>query len=130
MNRLIDEMRDLTRIRGELFQLNNRENVDIVALARRVIEQQEAAYGRQIKLESDVESITGFWDEARVEQVLDNLLSNALKYSPAQTPVTVGIQLRDNEVVVRVRDEGPGIPRVRSLTCHHLSRWIRVNVWV
>jgi signal transduction histidine kinase len=77
MNRLIDEMRDLTRIRGELLQLNNQENVNVVELVRRVIEQQEAVSGRRIKLESDEKRITGTWDEARVEQVIQNLLSRS-----------------------------------------------------
>jgi two-component system CheB/CheR fusion protein len=125
MSRLIDEMRDLTRIRGELFQLNNRENVDIVALVRHVIEQHEAGSRRRIKLESGEEHITGTWDEARVEQVLNNLLSNALKYSPAETPVTVGIERRDNEVVVRVRDEGPGIQEEQQ--AHIFDRFYRIE---
>ncbi len=125
MNRLIDEMRDLTRIRGELLQLNNRGNIDIVALVRRVIEQHGVASGRPIKLESGEERITGTWDEVRVEQVLDNLLSNALKYSPAETPVTVGIERHDNEIVVRVRDEGPGIQEEQQ--AHIFDRFYRIE---
>ncbi len=125
MNRLIDEMRDLTRIRGELLQLNNQENVDIVALVRRVIEQQEAASERRVRLESGEERIIGTWDEARIEQVLNNLISNALKYSPAETPVTVGIERSDNEVVVWVRDEGPGLDEEQQ--AHIFDRFYRVE---
>lgn len=48
-------------------------------------------------------------DPARLERVLVNVLSNALKYSPGHVEVTA--RQRDGEVVVSVRDEGPGISR-------------------
>jgi signal transduction histidine kinase len=50
-------------------------------------------------------------DAARLSQVLGNYLSNALKYSPADQPVTVRLEVVENLAVVRVVDHGPGIPR-------------------
>ena len=41
--------------------------------------------------------------------MLNNLLTNALKYSGPETPVMVGIERKTNEVIVSVRDQGPGI---------------------
>ena len=49
-------------------------------------------------------------DPWRMEQVVTNYLTNALKYSPADCPVAVGIELGDQRVRVWVRDQGPGLP--------------------
>jgi signal transduction histidine kinase len=47
---------------------------------------------------------------ALLGQLLENLLSNALKYSPAGTPVTIDVQQRDQTVVLSVIDQGVGVP--------------------
>jgi signal transduction histidine kinase len=49
-------------------------------------------------------------DEAKVHQILSNLVENALKYSPPDTRVTIRAEERDEGVLVRVEDEGRGIP--------------------
>jgi signal transduction histidine kinase len=50
-------------------------------------------------------------DELRLEQVLQNLLSNAMKYSPAGGPITMRVERQAGEVSVSVADEGIGIPQ-------------------
>ncbi len=49
-------------------------------------------------------------DPVRIRQVIGNLLSNAAKYSPPGTTITVRLERRDGEAVVSVTDQGPGIP--------------------
>jgi signal transduction histidine kinase len=49
-------------------------------------------------------------DISRFRQVLDNLVSNAIKYSPANTTVRLGTECQDGVVRIYVADEGPGIP--------------------
>lgn len=48
-------------------------------------------------------------DRDRVGQVMSNYLSNALKYSSAEQPVQITLEVRDSDVCVRVRDHGPGL---------------------
>jgi signal transduction histidine kinase len=53
--------------------------------------------------------LMGRWDPLRVEQIVVNLISNAMKFGPGK-PVTVSLTRRDGAAVLSVRDEGPGIP--------------------
>jgi signal transduction histidine kinase len=78
-----------------------------------------------LRLEISEESITGSWDEARLEQVLNNLVGNAIKYSPADKPVVIGVQRQQEEVIVRVQDEGRGISEEDQL--HIFDRFYRIH---
>ncbi|MGL6134575.1 MAG: sensor histidine kinase, partial [Prochlorococcaceae cyanobacterium] len=49
-------------------------------------------------------------DPDRLAQCLANLVENALKYAPAPSPVELGVDRRGDQVVLCVRDQGPGVP--------------------
>jgi signal transduction histidine kinase len=53
--------------------------------------------------------VTGCWDERRLQQVVANLLTNAVKYSPNGGPITLSIRTGKRGVTVRVRDHGVGL---------------------
>jgi two-component system, OmpR family, sensor kinase len=63
------------------------------------------------RLELPAEPVTVTGDGARLQQVLGNLLSNARTHTPTGTKVTTGLSTMENEVVLTVTDDGPGIPR-------------------
>jgi signal transduction histidine kinase len=66
--------------------------------------------GDRIDLELPATPVLCRWDEARVQQILSNLVDNALKYGPDQTRVVVALSPpADDRVRVEVRDRGPGI---------------------
>ncbi|MGZ3666595.1 MAG: sensor histidine kinase, partial [Ktedonobacterales bacterium] len=71
---------------------------------------QEVATGRNIVLQMPNVPVEVQADGTRLSQVLSNLLSNALKYSPAETPVFVELKRDRTGAHISVRDEGPGIP--------------------
>ncbi len=111
MGKLIEEMLDVPRIHRRMFALNDRETVDIVALVREVVEQ-IASSDHTLLLEAEEAPLHVSIDVARIEQVLQNLISNALKYSPASTTVAVRVAKsteQPGEVVVSIHDEGAGI---------------------
>jgi two-component system sensor histidine kinase ChvG len=56
------------------------------------------------------EDLTVAGDAARLERVLQNLLDNAVSFSPENTPIEVSIGRRDSRVIIAVSDHGPGIP--------------------
>ncbi len=114
MNAMIGEMTDVTRLSGKVFELHTTEGVDIVELIRRAIELHRVADENKhpIEFTASTDAAIGTVDAARVEQVLNNLVSNALKYSPAGKPVNVSLTYATDTtdlVIVAVRDEGYGI---------------------
>ncbi|GHO97624.1 hypothetical protein KSF_076720 [Reticulibacter mediterranei] len=111
MRKLIEEMLDVPRIHRGMFALHDRETVDIVALVREVVEQITSS-DHTLLLEADEQPIHVSIDVSRIEQVLHNLIGNALKYSPDSTKITVAVAKnaeQPDEVVVSIHDEGSGI---------------------
>ncbi len=68
-------------------------------------------YGSSVEVQGEIPDIVVPGDELRLRQVLDNLLSNALKYSPSGTSVAVRATADDDWVEIEVADEGRGIPQ-------------------
>ncbi len=85
-----------------------RWRTDLGALVRDVTESIRATARHPIKVLAD-QSIVGEWDERRIRQVLMNLLSNSLKYSPEGSSVTVSLVAGERSATVRVHDEGIGL---------------------
>jgi signal transduction histidine kinase len=125
LNSMINGMLDIARIQGAQFELHNQEHVELVALVRRVIENTATLSHRRITLDTTIEEITGTWDDARIEQVLNNLLTNAIKYSAEDQPIIVTIERNAHEVIVSVRDRGQGISEQQQE--HIFDRFYRVH---
>ena len=107
--RLIDDMLDVSRIRSGKLSLRPGW-VELSGLLRRVVHDltpQATTAGCAISLDADV-PVSGWWDEFRIEQIVVNLLTNALRYG-AQQPVQVALLVEQDVVRVEVRDQGPGI---------------------
>ncbi|HQQ25660.1 MAG TPA: ATP-binding protein, partial [Methanomassiliicoccales archaeon] len=66
------------------------------------------ALGRETPIRLTGQPVVGRWDRMRLDQVVTNLLANALKYG-ARRPVEVEVEARGAEAVLRVRDQGIGI---------------------
>ncbi|BFN25763.1 sensor histidine kinase MtrB [Pseudomonas sp. SCT] len=107
--RLIDDMLDVSRIRtGKLSIRPSR--TDLAELVGNVVESfaaQMEACGCELRLER-AESIIGVWDAFRIEQVLANLLTNAMRYG-AGKPVQVSVTSCAEGACIEVRDHGIGI---------------------
>ena len=110
MVRLIDDMLDVTRIRSNRLSIRPGQ-VNLPALLGRVVgnlSHQAQASGSAITLHAD-QPVTGSWDEFRIEQVVTNLLTNALRYGNGK-PVEISQVLLGKSVAIHVRDQGKGIP--------------------
>lgn len=112
MSDLVEELLDLARLEAGNVKMA-RERLDLTALVRSSIEArtpQAAAAGVTLRAEgADVPAVMG--DEGRLKQVFDNLLDNAIKYTPLGGMVTVSIRQDGKWVAVAVADTGRGIPK-------------------
>lgn len=110
LNRLIEDLLDAARIEAGALKLKM-SYVRVDELARSVVEAlRPLERDRLIALDFPVDLPAVFADPERIRQVLRNLVSNAIKYSPAGSLVRVGGTVQDGEVVLFVADEGQGIP--------------------
>ena len=107
--RLIEDMLDVSRIRtGKLSIRPSR--FDLSALVRGLLQNfapQIDAAESSVSLDA-AEPVVGNWDEFRIEQVISNLLTNALRYG-AKSPITVKVYSDNGQARVEVRDQGIGI---------------------
>ncbi|MYM29085.1 response regulator [Duganella sp. CY15W] len=107
--RLIDDMLDVSRIRSGKLSLRPGW-VELSGLLRRVVHDltpQANTAGTSITLDAAT-PVSGWWDEFRIEQIVVNLLTNALRYG-CQQPVHVSLTVEQDSARVDVRDCGPGI---------------------
>ena len=110
LNKMVTALLDVSRL--EMGQLRiERAPMDICALVRRVVgEAQPTVEDRIIQLRCPDGPIIIDGDELRLEQVIQNLIQNALKYSQPPEPVTVTVTQQGDQVCVAVQDYGMGIP--------------------
>jgi signal transduction histidine kinase len=107
---LVVEMLDVSRITRGSFQLNPGP-VDLRDVVREVLDRFDFEIQRShvTVTVNAPDPAPGIWDAARIDQVITNLISNALKYG-AGRPVEVSVRVEASQAVVVVRDHGIGIP--------------------
>ena len=110
LNRLIRNLLDMTRLESGAVQVEKEwhplEEIIGAALARLDDRLKEHPVTTQIAADSQLVPLGSIL----IEQVLVNLLENAIKYTPAGSPIELSANIIDRNVVVRVADRGPGIP--------------------
>jgi signal transduction histidine kinase len=108
LTELVERLLDLSTLRHRPLALL-REPVDLAALARAVAEELAVPGGAEIRVEAAA-PVVGRWDRVRLEQVVENLLGNAVKFGPGE-PVVVAVSATERAARLVVRDRGIGIPR-------------------
>jgi signal transduction histidine kinase len=109
LGRLIDALLDVSRLKTGRFELEL-EVADLSSIAASVVEQSAEALSEAkctVTLTAPAE-VTGHWDRVRLEQVVSNLLSNAMKYG-AGAPIEITVSGGDHHGEISVRDHGIGI---------------------
>lgn len=109
-NRMISDLLDVSRIQANKLELVMGP-CDLSEIVRRAVQDQRyATPGRVITLKLfGTEGFMVIGDADRLGQVVHNYLSNALKYSPAEQPVSVSLEQMGDNVRVAVSDRGPGL---------------------
>jgi PAS domain S-box-containing protein len=127
LDKLTEDLLDVTRLQaGRLVLL--RKPLDLVVLTRRMMEQaQMSSQHHAFSFDSTLPSLLVKVDRVRIEQVLSNLLSNAMKYSPQGSMIAVSLH-EDSEAhvaLLAIRDEGMGIPA--SQQARMFGRFVRAE---
>jgi two-component system sensor histidine kinase KdpD len=84
--------------------------IDLSDLVPKVVDQMSSILGGRHVSMNVLPGVTALADAAAVERILVNLLSNAAKYTPGGTGVTVALEREGDMAVLSVADQGPGIP--------------------
>jgi signal transduction histidine kinase/DNA-binding response OmpR family regulator len=110
--RIVDDLLDLSRITQGKIRLEL-EKIDIASVATSAIETSRPlidARRHQLQVQLPSEPLFVHVDQARLSQVLSNLLNNAAKYTPDQGRIWLSVSREGEQAVIRIRDTGIGIP--------------------
>ena len=113
VTRLVSDIIFLEQIERESLQLDDVDMAEVAQLALQGCEVTAAAAGIRLRLEVEPDLPIIRADRDRLNQVFDNLLANAIKFSPSGGAITVRVQREMDAILVTVADTGIGIPRDR-----------------
>lgn len=111
---LINQLLDFRKIEDDMFHFNFKQQ-DIVKIVRDIYNQynQNARLNNiDIRLHIDEEPIICVADTEAIYKIVSNLFSNAIKY--AQKNIDIDVRIKDNRLLISVRDDGPGIEKVNQ----------------
>ncbi|WP_261131381.1 cell wall metabolism sensor histidine kinase WalK [Bacillus sp. Marseille-Q3570] len=126
MIRLVTDLLQLSKMDNKDYQLNF-QKVNLTGLMQQVIDRFEMSKGEKITFEKHLydKPLPVRVDPDKIIQVLDNIISNALKYSPDGGKVTFRLQKEATNIHISIKDEGVGIPK-QNLT-KVFDRFYRVD---
>jgi two-component system sensor histidine kinase KdpD len=107
LERLLSDLLDLDRLTRGILR-PNRHPTEVAALVRRVVENSDFLVNHIVTVDAPPISVS--LDGPKVERIVENLLANTARHTPAGTHVRVGVTARDGGIVLNVEDDGPGIP--------------------
>ncbi len=109
LNKLVDDMLDISRINTGKLRLE-KSDINLSILLEDLVERfmpQFEAVNCQVKCEIQAEVI-GHWDSYKIEQVINNLFSNSIRYSPGR-PVEIHLIKEAQKAIISIKDYGVGI---------------------
>ncbi|MFM5917236.1 MAG: sensor histidine kinase [Novosphingobium sp.] len=116
---LVEDLMTLSHVEAEKHERPT-EEVDLAQLAARVVAEVSSLKGKErVALAAAEPATMVLADPAQLEQVLRNLIDNALKYGADDQPVAVSVTVRDHRASLVIKDRGPGIAP------HHLPHLTR-----
>ncbi|MEZ4591272.1 MAG: sensor histidine kinase KdpD [Chloroflexota bacterium] len=125
LNRLVGNLLDMTRLESGALKVVCQPS-DVEDLVGATLAQMpNRLQGRTLQIEIPPGLPLVEMDFTLMVQVLVNLLDNALKYSPEDTPITIEAQQVGGEMVLSVQDQGPGLPEAELE--HIFDRFVRMN---
>jgi signal transduction histidine kinase len=110
MSKLINNLLDFTRTRlGQTLPVKHDE-IDLVPICRQTVSELASAHPERTIDFSCPESLRGTFDATRINQMLSNLIANAIQHGAQSGPVTLAVSVQSDHIVFRVHNEGAHIP--------------------
>jgi signal transduction histidine kinase len=107
---LIDDMLDNSTLDSGVLHLKQKKQNYGYFVERMVQYHQSAAKQKHIRLSSEINDYPEvYFDRLKIHQVFDNLIHNALRYSPNDTEIRIRVYVQDGNVITEVHDQGQGI---------------------
>ena len=110
MGRLVANLLDMVRVETGSLQVHAEWHVVADVIGGAVLRVEPRLAGRALAVDVPATLPLVAMDDVLVEQVLVNLLENAMRHTPAGSPIAVSAAVRGRELVVTVADRGPGVP--------------------
>lgn len=108
--RMVEDLLDVSQIRAGQPLSMKIEAGDLAALTADAIDELAVVHGERVVLETGAKSLPGFWAADKLRRVIENLVSNAIKYGDADSAVTVALESVGDRVRLKVHNLGPAIP--------------------
>jgi signal transduction histidine kinase len=106
----VDELLDAARLDAGQDVVLQRTGTDLVGLVRDLVRLYRPSAHHQIRFDAEAQELVGMWDRGRLTRAIENLLANAIKYSPEGGQISIRARQEDDWAVVEIRDQGVGIP--------------------
>jgi two-component system sensor histidine kinase KdpD len=110
LNRLVGNLLDMTRIEAGAIQVrrDSCDVLDLIGTAIESIKDQLGDHPVNVYVPDDLPLVP--MDFVLIERVLVNVLDNAIKFSPEREPIEIQANLDENDLEIKILDQGPGIP--------------------
>ncbi len=109
--RLVNQILSISQAESNHMKLSKSET-DLVKLTKDIISQLQPIakkHRQKVAINDSTKSVVALVDPERMHMVVENLISNAIKYSPDGTEIIISIESEENAVVIKVQDQGYGI---------------------
>ena len=107
-DQMISNLLDANKLRaGEMLSIN-KVNCNLMKVIEEVVEEASTIYGNKMIVKGP-KSLEGFWDCEALRRVIENLVNNAIKYGEIEKPITVSLEKKDSEALIRVHNFGKQI---------------------
>jgi signal transduction histidine kinase len=110
MNGLLDKLLDISRITAERLRIERRPADLARIVSRLVVDLRTSTERQELVLEGAKDEYRGAFDVERIRQAIENVVANAIAFSPRGSPIIVRLERSPREAVVSVADRGIGIP--------------------
>ena len=110
LQKLIEDLLNFSILRARASQLSY-DRVELKTVIENVLaEHKVALLSRKLDPQTSLQAVEIVGDAEKLRVLVDNLISNAIKYSPDGSPLRVRLSSRDSQAIIEVADSGPGIP--------------------